>query len=94
MAKFRSRSTEATGAKRVRTADLIKHYQAYGLSEGTGYRGKKSRYKSYKMLAKDPLIEVAFDWLGADSYVQVIEAVGYGEFAEEARKDWEDEHAD
>ena len=82
------RSMLLPGAERPTMKALLAHWRQYGLSEKPGYRGKVARYGSYKKLAKDPLIEVAFDYLGEQSYVQLIEAVGYGEFVEDARADW------
>lgn len=93
--KFRSRGVEAfTPEQRPTLEGLIRHYRAYGLSEKTGYRGKKQRYPNYKALSADPLIEVGFDWLGENGYVHLVEAVGYSEFGADARADWRAEHGD
>lgn len=80
------------GAERPTVASLIAHFKAYGLSEKVGYRKKLQRYGSYKSLAKDPLIEVGFDYLGENAYAHLIEAVGYSQFTEAAREDWKAEH--
>lgn len=92
MAKFRSRGVEAHH-ERPTLEGLLIHFRAYGLSEKLGYRKAKVRYGTYKALAADPLVEVGFDYLGVESYVQLVEAVGYGEFAADARKDWTTEHS-
>jgi hypothetical protein len=80
------------GASAPTVGGLLAHFRQYGLSEKKGYRGKLQRYGSYKSLAKDPLVEVAFDYIGEDGYVQVIEGIGYGHFADAAREDYQAHH--
>lgn len=85
------RSVNPGGAARPTLEGLLAHFKAYGLCQKPGYRGVKPRYKTYKTLAKDALVEVGFDYLGEKAYVRLIEAVGYPEFAEAARADWKSE---
>ena len=96
MAKFRSNAApQAEGAERPTLAGLVKHAKTYGLEgETAGYRGVISRHNKYKALAKESLVEVGFDFLGVESYVQLVEALGYQSFADEARADWLKAHED
>lgn len=92
MAKIRSVYMPETTTPTLKS--LTKHFQQFGLSEKVGYRNKARRYPNYSSLAKDPLVEVAFDYLGENAYVHFIETIGYPQFAEAARDDWKDEHGD
>lgn len=80
------------GSDPVTFEGLLTHFQKYGLSEKLGHRNKVQRYGSYKKLATDPFVEVAFDYLAENAYVALIEAIGYGHFAEQARADHKEEN--
>lgn len=89
MTKYRSAVAAFPWAETPTYKTLHKHYEKYGLdNHGTGYRGADQRYTSYAKFSADALIEVAFDYLGENAYVQFCEAVGYGNFTEQARADW------
>lgn len=81
-------SHELKGAERPTLEALLVHAEKYGIGEPTGWRNQSKRYGSYAKLAKNPFIEVAFDYLSAQAYAFLVEAVGYGEFAAEAKADW------
>ena len=73
--------------------DLIRHYKKFGLDNShTGYRHAAQTYGGYKKLAKDALVEVAFDYLNQQEYIKLITAIGYGEYADDAYEDWERGH--
>ena len=77
------------GWARPNYESLVRHFDKYGLSNAhTGHRGSAQTYGNYKKFAKDALAEVAFDYLGEDTYVVLVERIGYSEFADQAREDW------
>lgn len=77
----------------VTVANLLAHYQRYGLDNSqSGYRGKPGVYNSYKDARADALLQVARSRLTEDAYIQVLEAVGYPQFEDAARDDWRSLH--
>ena len=75
----------------VTMASLLQHFNAYGLENANqrGYRGKPVRYGNYKALRKDALVHVARTFLMEDAYVQLLDRVGYPEYEDQARADWQ-----
>lgn len=89
MHQFRSvLPIEAASTPQPTYDSLIKHFKKWGLSTTTGYRGKEVDYSTYTKLSKDPLVEVAFDFLGQNDYALFVVAVGYPHMEFEAREDW------
>lgn len=91
MTKARADSTfMLPNAPRPTYDDLITHFNRYGLDNAqTGYRHAPERYRNYERFANDSLVQVAYDYLGTEAYVALVEAVGYGNFKKQAREDKE-----
>lgn len=107
--KFRSGSTALAVIgdwPRPTTQELIRHAKRHGLDDVDAKgvpRDKRARalhnegarwhYPTYRRLASDSLVEVAFDHLDEESYAQFVSAIGYDNFRESARKDWREARA-
>lgn len=77
----------------VTVANLLKHYQKYGLDNSQdGYRGRPGHYSSYAQVRADALVHVARSRLTEEAYIQVLEAVGYLKYEDKAREDWRSLH--
>ena len=92
MTTLAARFPEVTEAQYPVTSEaMLKHLQKYGMDNShTGYRGQAERYKSIKALMKDAWVLVAASYFAEETFVQLVDAAGYGQFEAEARKAWKE----
>ncbi len=92
MEQYAARFPAATEAEYPVTSDgLVKHFQKYGLDNShSGYKGKAETYSNYKALRQDCLVLVARTYFAEDTYIQILDVIGYGQYAEQGRADWKE----
>lgn len=93
--RFRSlQPVELPSAERPTLEQLLTHAKKHGFTHAPrDGHGRRRQFRGYKRLSRDPLVQVAIDYLGQNAYAAFIEGIGYGKFKDKARKDWKEHHA-
>ena len=80
---------EVVALERPTLDSLLAHHKKYGLDiTHKATKRYTPRYKSWKELAKDSIVEVGIRYLNQEAFVLLIEGIGYSGFREEARTGW------